>query len=133
MEIETLIANGAPFEDAPRLAAQINSYLQTFSKEQTWTKISKELLSPKYPFALHLYLFTFLFPEWPKVLDAAPAWHPEEEFIKTTNIAKFMVEVNLSSIEDFHRWTVHEYKQFWEMIITKLNIHFATKYQSICD
>jgi acetyl-CoA synthetase len=61
------------------------------------------------------------------------AWTPDPEFIKTTNIAKFMAELNLQDYAEFHAWSVSHFENFWYQTITKLGIIFQEKFSSICD
>lgn len=112
---------------------KINLYLKTLTAEKAWQKISKEILSPKQPFSLHLSLFTHIFPNWPKELDTASAWIPEDDFINSTNISRFMKEATFSKLSDFHRWTIEKYPDFWGKIIDKLGIIFQKKPDKICD
>jgi acetyl-CoA synthetase len=66
-------------------------------------------------------------------LDATPAWKPDAAAIKKTNIAKFMAELQIDNLKNFHAWTVEQYETFWERIIEKLNIVFKKPPEKICD
>lgn len=62
-----------------------------------------------------------------------PVWFPSTEFIKTTNIAKAMTELNIDNYQKFHEWSVKNYEDFWQLAINKLNIQFAQPYSKIVD
>lgn len=62
-----------------------------------------------------------------------PAWIPEDNFIQKTNIAKFMQKKNLQNYNDFHRWSVENYCDFWQEVINQLKINFDTEYSALID
>lgn len=128
-----LIENGLPVSGAEIITKEINNYLNSFTPEEAWKKISKEVLLPSHPFQLHLYLFSRIYPEWPAKLDSAPAYIPDQELTKTTNIIKCMTEMKINNVKEFHDWTVKHYENFWQYIIEKLDIHFDIKPKKICD
>lgn len=128
-----LIKEGLPISDSEKIEKKINHYLENLTSEMAWKHISTEILNPSIPFQCHLYLFSQIFPEWPEQLDSAPAYIPDPAFIKTTNIAKSMVELKINTLKEFHTWSVNHFMDFWQYIIAKLGIHFDMKPQKICD
>src|SRR3990167_10422512 len=69
--------------------------------EQSWQILSSFLSASHYPFALHLYIFTQLFPPCREHPDTAPAWIPTEVQLSHSNIASFMAELNINNIQSF--------------------------------
>lgn len=128
-----LLANGLPYDQVDVITDKLNHILETLPAEAAWNKISHEILLPSHPFQLHLFLFSHIYPDWPAYMDSAPAWIPDSMSIQTTNIAKFMSELDIHDLKTFHSWSINHYEDFWERIITKLQIHFYTKPQKICD
>lgn len=63
----------------------------------------------------------------------SPVWFPEENFIKTTNIAQLMRKLSINEYNAFHQWSVKHYPLFWERMINILNIQFDKPYQHIVD
>lgn len=61
------------------------------------------------------------------------AWSPTEEFIKTTHIAQCMMEQGFTCYRDLHQWSVNHYSDFWQTVITKLNIRFDEPYSRLID
>jgi len=61
------------------------------------------------------------------------AWTPTPEFIKTTHIAQTMADLKLESYEQFHRWSVEHYQDYWQLVLNKLAIRFAKPYTHIVD
>lgn len=128
-----LMANGLPELNADAIATKINDRLLNLSTHEAWKVISSEILLPTHPFPLHLFIFSHIFPEWPEKLDSAPAYIPDQAFIKTTNLAKSMAELNIKTVKEFHRWSVNHFEDFWQHVIDKLHISFAPKPKKICD
>ncbi len=60
-------------------------------------------------------------------------WVPSEEFIRTTNIARLIEELNLNSYEDLHAWSVQHRIEFWDLMIKKLGIRFHKAYTKIVE
>lgn len=133
LQPEQLIEAGIAPNSAPTLTAKLNLLLKTLSPEEAWHQISKTILNSMLPFSLHLFLFSHIFPEWPHKLDSAPAWIPDLESIKSTNISRLMNELNIPDLKKFHRWTVNGFQDFWKTMIDKLEICFHQKPKQICD
>ncbi len=119
--------------EAEELSIQLNYYLKKFSAIEAWQKISKEILRPHLPFALHLFIFEYLFPNWHDNPGSAPAWIPEKDFIQTTHIAQCMQELKIKNYDDFHTWSTTKYEEFWNYIIRKIQINFINPPDKICD
>jgi len=128
---EPFVANGIDPIKATELVAMINTSLQNFSAEEAWHAISKNLFRAKVPFALHEFLFNLIYPQWHKNPLSAPAFIPTRDFIETTNLAKFMKKNACLEVDDFHRWSVNAFTNFWEQIIIELGIVFKKRYQTI--
>ncbi len=118
---------------AETLTAKINRYLVADDPAIAWQKISKEILTPQIPFKIHLFLFSLLYPNWRENPESAPAWIPNSEFIKKTNLAHFMAELKIENVKNFHAWTVNHFQEFWQSIIKKLHIKFQKNPEKIVD
>jgi acetyl-CoA synthetase len=132
--LDTLINAGLTSADAERWVVDINDELNKYqSTEKAWHSLSRLLISSHCPFAVHHAIFISLFPAWRESPDAAPVWQPEETDINNANITQFMTELGTNTVGDFHLWTRQYYPEFWEKIITKLEISFKTLPSAICD
>jgi len=60
-------------------------------------------------------------------------WIPSSDYVQNANITQFMTAHAFTSLNDFHRWTVTHFKEFWAAIIKELNIVFKELPQEICD
>jgi hypothetical protein len=59
--------------------------------QQVWRRLSKAVLRPDHPFALHKLLFAAAYQGWDAdVLGPPPAWVPPPDGIAATNAARFM-------------------------------------------
>lgn len=128
---ERLIQLGLPPDEATHLGDAVIENMKKHSAEKCWEIISKENLSPKYKFAIHKFIYQFIYPDCYKL--PAPVWFPNKDDIKKTTIAQMMHDLNIKKYEDFHQWSVSEYQTFWQSMIAKLNIVFDKPYQDIID
>ena len=96
-----------------------------------WSRISKEVLTPAHPFALHKLLYERIFAEWDQAQGPPPAWVPSADFIETTNIYRFMRKVGVNSYGELHAWSTANRDLFWEEIIDLLGIRFRESYDSV--
>jgi len=122
-----------PVEKTASFAEHINHILATYSPENAWAKISREILSPDLPFEFHLLLFSVCYPKWHVLPDSAPAWFPDPETIKLSNLINCMEETKYSTLKEFHAWSTRDPNHFWQYMITRLGIQFYTKPLMICD
>ncbi len=101
--------------------------------QQTWQKISKEVLTPAMPFEFHLSLFSHCYPNWRESPHTAAAWMPDPAVIPSLHLSECMREKNHLSVKEFHAWSVNQFADFWKYMITKLDIVFSIKPTAICD
>jgi acetyl-CoA synthetase len=130
---EMLIANGLQDDLADDFASSLNHLIATHLPETAWQIISKSLLTPSHSFKLHLFLFTALYPDWQNHPELAPCWIPEKSFIPTTNMAKCMAELQITTRSAFHDYSVSQFADFWHRIITKLGIVFQQPFTDVVD
>ncbi|EKD53626.1 MAG: AMP-dependent synthetase and ligase [uncultured bacterium] len=107
--------------------------LENCSPEEAWQHISKNIITPEFPFKLQLTLFSLCYPDWHTSPNTAAAWIPDATFIDKTHLAKWMKKLKLHSLKDFHAWTVKNKEQFWQEMIETLSIQLIQKYENIAD
>src|SRR3990167_7044448 len=135
--METTIINhltdhlGLASAKAATLYRHIYPLLNHPDPEQAWHIISSHLAA--YPFPIHLYFFSLLFPQWRDHPEQAPAWLPTEELKKHANLACYMHELGITNRKDFHQWTTKHYQYFWQQMIKKLHIVFKHPPTQVCD
>lgn len=118
-------------DEAQKISVQINSDLQNFPPEVCWQRLIKKIIPAKYPFAVHQLLYKTIYSNWDKI--PAPVWFPDENFIKKTHIATLMNEKGFQYYEEFHRWSVSSYTDFWKMMVNLLHIVFDKPYTALID
>ncbi len=60
-----------------------------------------------------------------------PVWRPSQNHLCESNLGRFMAEERFESYADLHRWSVDHRELFWEKVIRRLGIRFATEPERI--
>ena len=97
--LEQLVERGLDKSVASEMLRRVNSLLSSLSASECWRKIVQDILIPDHPFEVHKFLHETVFSNWEKAQGPPPAWFPSDEEIRTTNIARLMRVLNLSSYE----------------------------------
>lgn len=129
--IEQITHCGIDPTKAQQLLNLINSALNELIPEHAWQTISKKILTPDLPFALHLLLFSHIYPKWPKQLESAPAWFPTNDYI--SNIKKAMLEKKFIDYQALYNWSIHSYLDFLQWLLDTLNIIFKKNPEKLFD
>jgi acetyl-CoA synthetase len=122
---DTLRDLGLAPEAAQELGQKLSAIDVDLPADEIWGRVSREVLSPEIPFAVHLYLYRAVFHDWDVSLGPPPAWTPTDREIAETNIASFAKKVGLSSVHELHHWSVTERAEYWKRIIASLGIRFV--------
>lgn len=131
--IDQLSKAGLNTDNVKELFEKIQSPLKNSpSPAEAWRAVSQILAEASYPFGVHLLLYSALFPKWREHPESAPAWLPTSEIRQSANITALMGAVKIKDIKAFHQWTVNHYEDFWQRVITQLNIVFKKKPDRIC-
>lgn len=116
------------------LCSITNQQIQnTNDKEKAWQYLSKHVLTGKYPFAVHLFIFNYLFTNWHLAPESAPAWLPEPQLTANANITKWLTTKNFNSVQELQKWSHTSFMDFWKEIIEQLHIVFKKPYTLLCD
>ena len=118
--------------EAEELAHQINA-CSSRSVRQRWQSVSRELLRPDLPPAVHACVHRFVFRDWPAEHGPAPAWFPGEAVAQGTNIARLLDELRLDSYPQLYGWSITRRAEFWDTMIRRLGIEFRTPYSQVLD
>jgi acetyl-CoA synthetase len=131
--IDQLIEAGLDEATSQQWANEINRICQDRSASTCWQELTQTHLRPKHPFVIHQLLYEFVYRNWDSTQGPAPAWLPEDEHIRSTNLFKMMAEVGIDSYREFHQWSVRQYELFWEKVIGHLAVRLKSPYQAIVD
>ena len=123
LTVEQLTTCGLEKVEASKIAEAVNRILETQSPTACWYEISRYILAPQHPFALHQLLYETVYADFDRATyGPPPAWFPTDEDITKANITRLMMELNIKTYPEFHAWTVRNRDTFWQMMIGALDI-----------
>lgn len=132
LSVEQLTEHGL---DAAEAAAFADAANRAFGRPpaEAWREISRQVLRPEHPFALHKFLFEWTHRDRDASLGPAPAWTPNDEEIRATNVGRMMRERGYKSVAELHAWSASERTEFWSHMIDRLGIRFQKRYDRLLD
>ena len=123
LTVEELIACGLEKGEASKITEAVNQMLETQSPTASWYEISRYILTPHHPFALHQLLHETVYADFDRATyGPPPAWFPTDEDITEANITRLMAELHIKTYPGFHAWSVSHRDMFWQMMINTLDI-----------
>lgn len=123
LTVEQLTVCGLEDVEASKITEAVNRILKTQSPAACWHEISRHILTPHHPFALHQLLYETVYTDFDRATDRpAPAWFPTDKDITEANITRLMATLNLKTYRELHTWTVRNRDTFWQMMIDALDI-----------
>ena len=129
LTVEELIACGLDKAEASKIVETVNRLLSTQSPTACWYEISRYILTPQHPFALHQFLYETVYADFDRArYGPPPAWFPTDEDITEANITHLMAELHIKTYPKFHAWSVAHRDTFWQMIINILGIKATETY-----
>ena len=124
---EQLIACGLENAEASEITEAVNRLLASQSPTACWRDISRNILTPQHPFALHQLLYETVYADFDSVTyGPPPAWFPTDEDLAKANITHLIENLNLKTYCEFHTWTVENRDTFWQTMIDTLGIKVAS-------
>ena len=129
LAVEELIDSGLDKVEASKITEAVNRLLPTQSPTACWYEISRYILTPQHPFALHQLLYETVYADFDRATyGPPPAWFPTDEDITQANITHLMAELHIKTYPEFHAWSVANRDTFWEMIIDVLGVKATDTY-----
>ena len=123
LTVEQLTTCGLEKVEASKIAEAVNRILETQSPTACWYEISRYILAPQHPFALHQLLYETVYADFDRATyGPPPAWFPTDEDITEANITRLMTALDLKTYRELHAWTVRNRDPFWQMMIGTLDI-----------
>ena len=93
-----LIACGLEKAEASEIAETVNRLTATQSPTVCWHEISRHVLTPKHPFALHQRLYDTVYTDFNRATHGPPpAWFPTDADITEANITSLMQELSIKT------------------------------------
>ena len=129
LTVEQLIVCGLDKAEASKITEAVNRILPTQSPTACWYEISRYILTPQHPFALHQLLYETVYPDFDRAkYGPPPAWFPTDEDITKANITHIMAELHIKTYPEFHAWSIANRDTFWRMMIDVLGIRATDTY-----
>lgn len=123
---EQLITCGVEKIEASEISEAVNRLLAAQSPTACWCEISRNILTPQHPFALHQLLYETVYADFDTATHGPPpAWFPTDEDLAKANITHLINTLNLKTYRELHTWTVKNRDTFWQMMIDTLGIKVA--------
>ena len=123
LTVEQLTACRLDKAEASEITEAVNRILETHCPTACWDEISRYILTPHHPFALHQLLYETVYADFDRATyGPPPAWFPTDEDITEANITRLMMELDIKTYPEFHAWSVSYRDMFWQMMINTLGI-----------
>jgi acetyl-CoA synthetase len=126
---ESLRGFGIDPQRAEQLAAGIARLPAELDASARWSQISREMLDPDEPLALHQHIHGVLFANWDPHVGPAPVWIPTPAEIDASRLGQAMD----GDYAALHRRSVAEPEAYWRDMLTTLGIVFACPPQQMLD
>ena len=127
---ETLKAHGLTGEQAQSIQAILH---EADDPETCWLRLTREVLEPDMPAAIHQTLFQEVYGQDEQFSDAPVAWRPDHTTVHHANVTGLQQELGLTSYEALHHWSVTNREAYWETMVQRLGIPFHQPYQRILN
>ncbi|XP_011623292.1 probable acyl-activating enzyme 17, peroxisomal isoform X2 [Amborella trichopoda] len=128
-----------PRDEAEKFYQKVQQILSDHGscRVKTWDNISKHLLSPELPFALHHMMYYGCYSEWDATqLGPPPAWITNLDDAMRTNVSRVLERRGneflglkykdpISSFSAFQEFSVTNPEAYWRMMLDELNISFS--------
>ena len=132
LTLEQLVTCGLEKAEALQITEAVNRILPTQSPTACWYEISRYILTPQHPFALHQLLYEAVYADFDRTTHGPPpAWFPTDEDITEANITRLMAELHIKTYPEFHAWSIANRDTFWQMMIDTLGIKAADVYPKV--
>jgi acetyl-CoA synthetase len=115
------------------LIEKFNFFIQSnLTPESLWKGLCQEILPRIKNFEIHQAIHSRIFEHWEtQKKGPSPWWIKDEKQIHETNLFNSLQKANCNSYEDFHRFSVESFEDFWEQTIQTLGIKFQKPYSKI--
>ena len=130
---DALVELGLSPERSSDTVSRLNSLPAELGAPQLWSRISRQVLAPDVPFAVHRSLFDAVYADWDGSAGPPPAWLPGDGEVAETNVGRLMRRLGLADYASLHRWSVEHRDAFWDQMIRALSIRLAESYRCVSE
>jgi len=133
LTVEALSQAGLPAGEATSFLASYRDATRGAGMADAWRTISRDVLSPAHPHAVHRLCWDDIFASWDDASGPRPAWIPTADEAAATNMAKTCQRLWQPSYLHFFRWAADNREDFWRDTVEALGIRFRTKPERVLD
>lgn len=130
---DAIAAAGLSAADAARFFEQFRMATTGVDAPDAWRRVSRHLLEPRHPHALHRLVYDAVFAAWPASKGPRPAWTPSPDEARATHIAQACERRRVPDYAALHRWSVEHREEFWRDFIDQRGVVFRAPPKRILD
>ena len=133
LTIDALSAAGLPAGEALSFLNSYEAALTGVPPVEAWQRVSRDVLSPNHPHAVHRLCWDDVFASWDDANGPRPAWIPTDAEVAGTHIARTCKRLWQPTYPHFFRWSVENREDFWRDTVEMLEIKFRTQPSRVLD
>lgn len=136
--LDDIIHAGLPPPRAEVFYRQLQGAIADIGGSPTslWQRVSKELLAPHYPHALHQLMYYSIYKDWDTTKNGPPLyWFPTQESARLTNLGRMMEAHGphllgssyynpITNFQSFQQFSVDHPEIYWSLVFKELSIIF---------
>ncbi|KAH9327778.1 hypothetical protein KI387_007956, partial [Taxus chinensis] len=145
--VDDVVQAGLPRHGAEIFYGQLERAIADIGGSQTslWHRVSKELLAPHHPHALHQLMYYSIYKNWDTSKNGPPLyWFPTQESARLTNLGRMMEAYGpqllgssyynpITSFQSFQQFTVDHPEVYWSLVLKELSVVFHESPRRILD
>ncbi len=132
ISVSSLIDCGLPSDEAQVLVDRLKK-ISTPDDVEIWQQLTNDILTPEMPFSIHRFLYQEVFQKRIEQGSPAPAWFPGELELSKSNLAGWLYDLNMDSMQELHDWSIQNREEFTRKLIKSLPIEFIQEPEQIMD
>ncbi|VAX39941.1 Acetoacetyl-CoA synthetase, partial [hydrothermal vent metagenome] len=133
VSVEKLVECGLTQIQAESFAKKLLQLSAVKEEQARWEIVTTELLTPDIPFAVHELLYQQNYESARQQQSPCPASVPNVGLIQATHLAQWMNDIDVSTYEELHDWSVKHREEFIKKITETLGICFSNNPTQFCD
>jgi acetyl-CoA synthetase len=115
---------GLPDHEADDLTRGLETAASDTDAARRWTRLSRHVLRPHQPAAVHQAVFRAVYREWDPAAGPPPAWIPPDDIRSRCNLGRLLDRLGFATEAEFRAWSVRDRAGFWAELARALAIPF---------
>lgn len=129
---DTLIEFGLTSDEVQSFINTLNE-ISVKEDDEIWHQLITRVLTPEIPYSVHRFLYQQVFQKRIERGIPAPAWFPNDQELFHSHLAHWLCDLNLSSMEELHDWSIHNRDAFIQKLIESLHIQFIQQPEQVMN